>query len=199
MPDKYRTFRELANSEAEEVDFRILLRRRDSRTAIIAPHGGAIEPGTSEIACAVAGDDLSFYAFEGLKPCHNSDLHITSRHFDEPRYLELIATTERIITVHGEAGDEDAVYLGGLDTAARAEIRRVLSAHRFTVLPHTDPGLQGREPLNICNRGRSGAGVQLEIAHGLRRTLFASLDSAGRGRPTKRFGDFVAALREALM
>ena len=146
----------------------------------------------------VAGGDLSFYAFEGLKPRHNLDLHITSRHFDEPRCLELIASAERIITVHGEAGDEDAVYLGGLDTATRAEIRRVLCARRFHVLPQDDPGLQGREPLNICNRGRSGAGVQLEIAHGLRRTLFASLDSAGRGRPTDRFGDFVAALREAL-
>ena len=198
MTDRYRTFRELANCEAEDVDFRILLRRRGSRTAIIAPHGGDIEPGTSEIACAVAGGDLSLYAFEGLKPRHNLDLHITSRHFDEPRCLELIASAERIITVHGEAGDEDAVYLGGLDTATRAEIRRVLCARRFHVLPQDDPGLQGREPLNICNRGRSGAGVQLEIAHGLRRTLFASLDSAGRGRPTDRFGDFVAALREAL-
>lgn len=198
MADRYRSFRELADSESEDVDFRILLRRRDSHTAIVAPHGGAIEPGTSEIACAVAGDDLSFYAFEGLKPCHNGDLHITSPHFDEPRCLKLIASAEQVVTVHGKAGDEKIICLGGLDAAGRDRIRRILTACGFEVRDHSTPGLQGREPLNICNRGRSGAGVQLEIAHGLRETLFASLDTAGRGKPTQRFRDLTAALREAV-
>jgi phage replication-related protein YjqB (UPF0714/DUF867 family) len=198
MADIYQTFGDLAESEREGRDFRVTLRSRHSRTAIVAPHGGAIEPGTSEIASAVAGEDLSFYAFEGLKPSHNSDLHITSPHFDEPRCLALIATAERVVTIHGKAGDGEDICLGGLDAAAIERIRHELAARGFEIDDSGIPGLQGREPLNICNRGSSGAGVQLEIAHGLRRSLFATLDGAGRGRPTRRFGDFVAAIRAAL-
>jgi phage replication-related protein YjqB (UPF0714/DUF867 family) len=44
--------------------------------AILAPHGGGIEPGTSELAEAVAGEGLSFYAFEGLKRSGNAVLHV---------------------------------------------------------------------------------------------------------------------------
>ncbi len=199
MTDRYLSFRELAASEREGLDFRVTLRDRGSRTAIVAPHGGSIEPGTSEIASAVAGDDLSFYAFEGLKPCRNRDLHITSPHFDEPRCLALLAAAGRVVTIHGKAGDGEEVCLGGRDAATRDRVRRVLTACGFTAVDHSAPGLQGREPLNICNRGNSGAGVQLEIARGLRRSLFAALDSAGRCAPTQRFGDFVAALRQALL
>jgi phage replication-related protein YjqB (UPF0714/DUF867 family) len=52
--------------------------------AVIAPHGGGIEPGTSELATAIAGDDFSLYLFEGLKSAGNGELHITSTNFDEP-------------------------------------------------------------------------------------------------------------------
>jgi poly-gamma-glutamate hydrolase-like protein len=65
--------------------------------ALVAPHGGGIEPGTSELADAIAASDLSFYTFEGLKPSGNTDLHITSTRFDEPMCLTLLAssTSER--------------------------------------------------------------------------------------------------------
>jgi phage replication-related protein YjqB (UPF0714/DUF867 family) len=52
--------------------------------AIIAPHGGKIEPGTSEIAAAIAGDDYSLYRFQGLRDRPREELHITSAKFDEP-------------------------------------------------------------------------------------------------------------------
>jgi phage replication-related protein YjqB (UPF0714/DUF867 family) len=44
---------------------------------VIAPDGGSIEPGTSEIALKIAGLDFSFYAFEGRRKQHNNCLHIT--------------------------------------------------------------------------------------------------------------------------
>lgn len=43
-----------------------------------APHGGGIEPGTSEIADAIGGERGSFYTFGGLKSSGTADLHITS-------------------------------------------------------------------------------------------------------------------------
>jgi phage replication-related protein YjqB (UPF0714/DUF867 family) len=34
-------------------------------SAPVAPHSGGIEPGTSEVADAVASDEFGFYAIEG--------------------------------------------------------------------------------------------------------------------------------------
>lgn len=90
MADKYATFSLLAESMREGRDFRRRRRKRRVATAVIAPHGGGIEPGTSEVADAVAADDFSFYAFEGIKS-KNGDLHITSTRFDEPRCVTLPA------------------------------------------------------------------------------------------------------------
>jgi phage replication-related protein YjqB (UPF0714/DUF867 family) len=74
--DKYRSFAELRESECEGIDFRICITDRAEPVAIIAPHGGKIESGTSEIATAIAGDCYSLYCFEGLRPRPHSDLHI---------------------------------------------------------------------------------------------------------------------------
>ena len=47
--DVYRNFTQLSESEREDIDFRIYaVKREGSSTVIVAPHGGAIEPGTSE-------------------------------------------------------------------------------------------------------------------------------------------------------
>ncbi len=49
------------------LDYLILSRQGTSGIAVMAPHGGGIEPGTSEIANRVAGDEHAYYSFEGLK------------------------------------------------------------------------------------------------------------------------------------
>lgn len=90
MADKYPDFDTLSRNERAGVDFRILVRRAMSAFALVAPHGGGIEPGTSEIADGIAALEWSLYAFEGLKPSGNADLHITSTRFDEPMCLELV-------------------------------------------------------------------------------------------------------------
>src|SRR5262245_27313861 len=102
MADKYPNFRTLARHERAGVDFRIVVRAAEPRFAVVAPDGGGIEPGTSEIADAGAGRELSFYAFEGLKPRGNADLHITSTRFDEPLCLSLIGQSGVVVTIHGE-------------------------------------------------------------------------------------------------
>lgn len=89
--------------------YAIRLRHTGSKVVIAAPHAGAIEPGASEIALALAGDDLSYYLFEGRKPKANGELHITSSNFDEPQCLELLATATIVVTVHGQPSR----FLGG--------------------------------------------------------------------------------------
>jgi poly-gamma-glutamate hydrolase-like protein len=58
--DKYPSFEILCRSEQIGA-FRIHCRPRRSAIAIIAPHGGKIEPGTSTIAAAIAGSDYPIF------------------------------------------------------------------------------------------------------------------------------------------
>ena len=92
MPDAYQNFAALRRHEFEWIDFRVVVEDRHSPVAIVAPHGGKIEPGTSQIATAIAGLDYSLYCFEGIKRTGNARLHVTSSNFDEHRCLALIAT-----------------------------------------------------------------------------------------------------------
>ena len=65
---KYASFAELALHEADGRDFRVVrIDRPGSTVAILAPHGGRIEAGTSEIAELIAGTEHSLFCFEGLK------------------------------------------------------------------------------------------------------------------------------------
>ena len=84
MPDTYCNFDELVAHQRRNVDYRIHASIRPSPVAIIAPHGGGIEPGTSELAQAIAGDNFSYYCFESVRLAENKQLHIASHRFDEP-------------------------------------------------------------------------------------------------------------------
>jgi phage replication-related protein YjqB (UPF0714/DUF867 family) len=198
MADKYPNFDVLSRNETSGIDFGISVRRARKAFAIVAPHGGGIEQGTSEIADAIAAEDFSFYAFEGLKSSGNADLHITSTRFDEPMCLTLVGQSDIILTIHGENSDVDGVFLGGLDEDLGGSVAAALGNGGFVVLQHPDPGLQGREPENVCNRGISGRGVQLELSRAVRKEMFVALSREGRKCTTARFRAFVVAIRSAL-
>ena len=170
--DRYQNFRMLRRSEPTSA-FRIAVHRRPSPVAVIAPHGGKIERGTSAIAVAIAASDYCLYSFEGRKPARNRDLHITSTHFDEPRCLRLISVCDHVVAIHGCKGDEQLVYLGGRDLVLGIAIREYLHAAGIMTGNHDNPNLKGTDPNNICNRGRRRKGVQLEITSGLRSSLMA--------------------------
>jgi phage replication-related protein YjqB (UPF0714/DUF867 family) len=198
MSDRYESFDQLARQEREGVDFQVRWRVGSSAVAIIAPHGGAIEPGTSEVAWQIADGDCSVYSFEGLKGSGNSVLHITSVKFDEQRCVSLMAECVTVLTVHGERSESEAVFLGGADLTFKQRVREALSDAGFAVQSHVAHHLQGRHESNICNKGTSGKGVQLELSRGLRTTFFESLSPLGRANPSDAFRVFCAAVRTAL-
>ena len=200
MTDKYPNFATLEQHERSGIDYTVVIRRAEPAFAIVAPHGGGIEPGTSEIADAIASQRWSFYTFEGLKRSGNGVLHITSTHFDEPMCLILLGDTSRVVTIHGEESDDDGegVFLGGLDVELGTSIGALLMAQGFDVRKHPDCNLQGLEPQNICNRGTAGVGVQLELSRAVRETLFDSLTREGRKHPKPRFKVFVDAVARSL-
>jgi phage replication-related protein YjqB (UPF0714/DUF867 family) len=167
----YRSFKELADREVEGEDYRIRIERRDPRVLIMAPHGGKIEPTTGTIAEAIAGTDYSFYAFEGLKVEGNSVLHLESHLFDEPRALHAVDQADVVITVHGQLDQKQGfVMAGGLHTRLRLEIERQLESAGFQTRSPT-AGLMGTDPWNICNRGKSRQGAQLEVSRKIRDSL----------------------------
>jgi phage replication-related protein YjqB (UPF0714/DUF867 family) len=165
--DLYRNFNELKNNEQRDKDYRIYTRDVGSAITIIAPHGGRIEPGTSEIARKIAAERYNCYCFEGVKKENNGSLHITSHRFDEPMAVKMVSASRAVVSVHACTGNEKLVYLGGLDIVLKGMISHELKTRRI-IVPPKNRGFQGLSPNNICNRGMNGKGVQLEITRGLR-------------------------------
>ena len=165
---RYASFADLVRHERQDLDFRVVhVERSTSPVFIVAPHGGEIEVGTSELAGLIAGADHSLFCFEGLKPGGGSrDLHITSHRFDHPECLELAARREVVVSVHGCVGQAQ-IYVGGLDEELRERLARRLARANFRVTAGGDK-YPGRHPDNICNRGARNMGAQLEITHDLR-------------------------------
>ncbi|UQI31265.1 poly-gamma-glutamate hydrolase family protein [Pseudomonas bijieensis] len=188
MSDKYVTFADLSSSEPDGA-YRIEVRQKGSTVALIAPHGGKIEFGTSEICRDVAGEDLTYYLFEGCKSSNNRHLHITSSRFDEPQGIEVAQSAQVVLTFHGQNGNEHFVNVGGLAVQLCASVICHLKAAGFIASQRDDTSLQGRDKNNICNRGGKGQGLQLEISRGLRGVLTSDKGAMAR---------FSSAIRSAL-
>lgn len=195
--DRYGSFAELAAATKEGEDWRVVERDGSTDLLVLAPHGGGIEAGTSELAVAVAGDDHALYVFEALRAKDPDELHITSTRFDEPRCLARLRAAGRVLTLHGCQGEAPKALVGGRDEALGARVTAALAAIDVVCEPATGD-LGGDARTNVANRGKSGAGVQVELSRGLRAQLFAGLDRRGRTRPTPLFARFVAALRNAV-
>lgn len=177
MPDRFASFEELKKVYAEGTDFSIGSRPIEgSQFLVMAPHGGKIEPFTSELAVHVAGGDYSLYTFEGNLPANNRDLHVTSHAFFEPRLDALLESHRLAVAFHGrrDEGDPETIFMGGLDKGLVSQLSDALNDAGFSVatVDHKFPGANSK---NTCNRCTSGMGVQFEIPASLRQVL--SLDN----------------------
>jgi phage replication-related protein YjqB (UPF0714/DUF867 family) len=191
--DWYRSFSALQKGETEGVDYRIRMEEKSSPVAVIAPHGGYIEPTTSDIVLEIASGSFSTYCFEGLKegrPHH--ELHITSECFDEPRARALVLASLVVVAIHGRANGDDlkTSWVGGLDVVLRDLIVQALSEGGFAVAARVNgESLAGTRAGNICNRGKRNAGVQIEIPRALRDDLAADRE---------RLSLYAAPVRQAI-
>ena len=166
--DTYTCFAELDVHETHGTDYRVrLVERPAAPVVVIAPHGGGIEIGTSQLAARIARGRHSLFLFEGLKPpWQNRGLHITSHRFDHPRCVGLVSRAPVTLAVHGCRG-ESSIYIGGLDAALKTLLTAKLVAAGFPATSDNHPYL-GLNPLNICNRGSRGRGVQIELTRDFR-------------------------------
>jgi phage replication-related protein YjqB (UPF0714/DUF867 family) len=200
MDDAFAQFSHLENHFTEGVHFRRVIYNREGKILILALHGGGIERGTSEVARAIAGDNLSLYLFEGLMRTAKESkvLHITSTHFDEPDCLNLIGKFQKALAIHGYNGKESMIYVGGRDNELKDILIAALNESGFPVRAAIRR-YAGDRPTNICNRTGSGKGVQLELSKGLRRTLFEDWRTRkGRKTTTALFSKLVTLIRSVI-
>jgi phage replication-related protein YjqB (UPF0714/DUF867 family) len=166
---------------------------------LVAPHGGEIEPMTSEITLAVAGvSTRAFYLFEGMLHRRNWErLHMDSTTFDEPDFVALIPETDCIFSFHGAERDKTrTIYVGGLHEKGRRQIAEALNGdlnpYGITAVDATRSKdtrtIAGLSPHNLTNRGRAGPGVQLEFSEGARLVFFPGKSRTERQRPNANLG-----------
>ncbi|MDF3140358.1 MULTISPECIES: poly-gamma-glutamate hydrolase family protein [unclassified Streptomyces] len=184
-----------------------------SSTAVIAPHGGGIEAGTSELCMAIAGytpfdvntDPASaavpgepqrdYWMFEAL--ANSAAQHVTSTHCDDPAALAVCAGSLYAVALHGF--DDTAtkkIIIGGRDERLKRNLLAAFTKYGLTspttnadwdvavvLAGATDP-INGDDPANIVNRTRTGAGAQLELSTALRKAMFGDFSGAAKRRTT---------------
>jgi phage replication-related protein YjqB (UPF0714/DUF867 family) len=194
----YRDFATLRQHEQSGFDYVILSRAGSSGLLIMAPHGGGIEPGTGDIADALAGSEHAFYCFKGIKKQGNRVLHLTSNRFDEPVAERMLQDARWVLTIHGCRDVEPLVWVGGRDLQRGDIMITTLLRIGIPARRCHRPGLRGLEADNVCNRGRAAVGVQLEVSGGLRRMLFSDLFRRPLRCRTPLFYRFVNTLESCL-
>ena len=191
-----------------------------NKTTIIAPHGGGIEFGTSELCLAVAGYHpatmtvtpgtgvtYDYWMFEGLRASDNSELHVTSTNCDDGVALSLCAEALNVLALHGcntsQAGlsnDAAVALVGGRNATLKQRLLEEFAASGLEAIDAVGhDSLDGQEPTNITNRTMLGMGGQLEITGPMRAAMFTNNSRPQRKfTTTKVFWDFAAACRNAL-
>ena len=154
----------------------------------MAPHGGSIEQGTTELTKALADKgNYDYYSFEGIRPKNNSELHVTSTHYDDPTLNQMIKNRTATISIHGASGTEESIYLGGPRSDLRNAIEKQLVGRGFTVkVPPEYIG--GQNNKNFINKEDNNTGVQLELTTALRKAFFKNGDTSTKIVPIKKIG-----------
>ncbi|MDC3067581.1 poly-gamma-glutamate hydrolase family protein [Pseudomonadota bacterium] len=194
MSKYYKSYKELKRENRYGIDYQIDARILFPKEfLIVAPHGGTIEPGTSEITKKIAANKFNYYSFESLRaygPDYIS-LHITSHLFDEPECIRWSKQHKWVVTLHGCNDQSQKVYLGGLNQELKISVKNSLIEGCFSIADdgHKYGGVHRR---NICNIGKSRSGLQIELAIPLRQPKVFDLIALyiGKGLDTflKKYG-----------
>ncbi len=115
---------------------------------------------------------MSLYCFEGLRKRPHGDLHVTSHKYDESQAIDATGKCEVVVAIHGRSDrdDPETVWLGGLDAPTLERMEEQIKLAGFSAEVKSGD-LAGAHPNNICNRGRTGSGVQVEVPKSLRDEL----------------------------
>ncbi|MCY1039358.1 poly-gamma-glutamate hydrolase family protein [Staphylococcus nepalensis] len=181
-PDKYESMEELQKETKKGVDWKINTEKNDSDTIIAAMHGGAIEPGTTELAKYTARlGNYDYFSFEGIRSENNSELHVTSVNYNNDVLHNMVSGKQYSVMIHGYKGDKAIAYIGGKDKALRLEITDELKSKGIKAEEAPDL-IEGRANSNPANMNEKGEGVQIEMTTALREQLFSNNDLSSQSR-----------------
>jgi phage replication-related protein YjqB (UPF0714/DUF867 family) len=195
--------------------------RKENEIFIMAPHGGGIERGTTELALATAGftddfngqpdtpDSYDYFIFNGTNPDdENGRLHVTSSHYNEPIAGELVQNSFISLAFHGctdtqpiETTGEGykACLIGGLDAPFMQILERRLTASGLNAYTTTQKELNGDLPDNIINKNKRHAGTQFELTTSFRKSLYKKNNPQERRTSTNAdFWLFVNTIRACI-
>lgn len=182
IKDKYQSMTQLENETVEGVDWKKDTRDNGTKVLIVAPHGGNIEQGTTEATKALAEKgNYDYFSFEAIRPKNNTELHVTSTHYDDPTLNQMIKNRTATISIHGAAGTDQIIYLGGPRSTLRDEMGTQLKSSGFTVMVPPDR-IGGVKKNNFINREENNTGVQLELTTALRKAFFNNGDTSTKNR-----------------
>ncbi|OFQ93256.1 hypothetical protein HMPREF2913_00065 [Staphylococcus sp. HMSC065A08] len=201
--DYNKSMTELYKDTTEGIDWKKDTRNVGKSVLIVAPHGGNIEQGTSELTKLVANNgDFDYFSFEAIRPSNNTQLHVTSTNYDDATLHEMIQDRTATISIHGAQGEEQLVYLGGYQSPLRDAIQSQLELKGFVVkIPPEYLG--GLSNANFINKVEESTGVQLELTTALRKAFFKDEDTSTASRKkienwTTTMYDFAEALNGAI-
>ncbi len=193
-------FSELVLKTVKDRDYTVRLRQGGSEILIAAVHGGGIEPLTSEVAAAIAGDEHSLYDFQGTRASNNEELRIPISRYDEMRLRTLTERSQVCLSIEGVEGSDQVVHLGGRNRRLRAILVERLQSAGFQVAPSVEL-MAAHSPVLFFNTPADG-GVQVELTRALREGMvdcpLISSDRQAESHWTDRFHALVAAARAAL-
>lgn len=201
--DYYKSMTELYNDTKEGIDWKKDTRDVGKSVLIVAPHGGNIEQGTSELTKLVANNgDFDYFSFEAIRPSNNTQLHVTSTNYDDATLHDMIQDRTATISIHGAQGEEQLVYLGGYQSPLRDAIQSQLERKGFVVKIPPEY-LSGLSNANFINKVEESTGVQLELTTALRKAFFKDGDASTASRKkienwTTTMYDFAEALNGAI-
>lgn len=182
IKDKYQSMTQLESETVEGVDWKKDTRDNGTKVLIVAPHGGNIEQGTTEATKALAQKgNYDYFSFEAIRPKNNTELHVTSTHYDDPTLNQMIKNRTATISIHGAAGTNQIIYLGGPRSTLRDEMETQLKSSGFTVMVPPDY-IGGVKKNNFINREENNTGVQLELTTALRKAFFNNGDTSNKNR-----------------
>lgn len=180
--DYYTSMTQLERETKEGIDWKKETRDQGSQVLIVAPHGGNIEQGTSELTKLLAQQGgYDYFSFEAIRPSNNTQLHVTSTHYDDPTLHQMVEGRSATISIHGAKGDDPIVFLGGAKSDLRDEIQSQLESRGFTVQVPPEY-LGGLNENNFINKNENSTGVQLELTTSLRKALFNNQDMSTSSR-----------------
>ena len=173
---------QLERETKEGIDWKKETRDQGNQVLIVAPHGGNIEQGTSELTKLLAQQGgYDYFSFEATRPSNNTQLHVTSTHYDDPTLHQMVEGRSATISIHGAKGDDPIVFLGGAKSDLRDEIQSQLESRGFTVQVPPEY-LGGLNENNFINKNENSTGVQLELTTSLRKALFNNQDMSTSSR-----------------